>query len=115
MLELKTDRQCILIVNNVVAACKDINKLNKTGYDFINIASGFIAHYNLHGFIDAYNRRSLRADALDVYDRHSLRADILFNKANNQYDNFHPGEENYEYYMQKKQIYNAICEMIEEG
>ena len=102
MLELKTDRQCILIVNNIVAACKDINKLNKTGYDFINIASGFIAHYNLHGFIDEY-------------DEHSLRADILFNKANNQWDNFHPGEENYEYYMQKKQIYNAICEMIEEG
>ena len=104
MLELKTDRQCILIVNNVVAACKDINKLNKTGYDFINIASGFIAHYNLHGFIDYYGREG-----------NCLLVDILRNKANNQWDNFHPGEENYEYYMQKKQIYNAICEMIEEG
>ena len=104
MLELKTDRQCILIVNNVVAACKDINKLNKTGYDFINIASGFIAHYNLHGFIDYYGRED-----------NSLMVDILRNKANNQWNNFRPNDYDYDYYMQKKQIYNAICEMIEEG
>ena len=104
MLELKTDRQCILIVNNVVAACKDINKLNKTGYDFINIASGFIAHYNLHGFIYYYGREG-----------NCLKEDILEYQQYNQWENFFPSEKDYTYMMQKKQIYNAICEMIEEG
>ena len=47
-----TERQKVLIVSNVVKACKDITLLNKTGYNFLYLASGFIAHYNLHGFID---------------------------------------------------------------
>ena len=47
-------RQQDLIVSNVVKACKDITLLNKTGYNFLYLASGFIAHYNLHGFIDFY-------------------------------------------------------------
>jgi len=45
-----TQRQKQLIAKNILAACKDITKLNKTGYDFINVANGFIAHYDLQGY-----------------------------------------------------------------
>lgn len=99
MLTLKTNRQIILIVNNVVRACKDIDKLNKTGYGFIYLASGFIAHYNVNGF-------------KDYYACMNLKADILAFQGNNQYNNFHPGQENYEYYKQKQTIYNLICEKL---
>lgn len=101
-MELKTGRQEVLIVNNVLKACHDIAKLNKTGYDFIYQCSGFIAHYNLHGFIDYYREPG------------SLRRDILNYSAQNQWDNFRPGEKNYEYYMQKKRIYNLICAGLKE-
>jgi len=33
---------------------------------------------------------------------------MLRNKKSNQWNNFHHGEENYEYYMQKKRIYNLV-------
>ena len=36
----------------------DIDKLNKKGYDFLYLMSGFIAHFNIHGFKNAY--RDLR-------------------------------------------------------
>lgn len=99
MLELISEKQVTLIVDNIVKACKDINKLNKTGYNFIYLASGFITHYDICGFIDHYSF-------------YSLKTDILEFKIQNQWNNFHPGEKDYEYYMQKKKIYNMICEKI---
>jgi hypothetical protein len=101
MLKIKTDRQITLIVNNIVVACKDITKLNKTGYDFIYLASGFIAHYNLHGFIAHYQE-------------HNLSADIVRNLKGNRYLNFRPGDENYDYYHQKADIYLAIADKLGE-
>lgn len=92
-------KSAALIVKNIVAACKDINKLNKRGYDFIYLASGFIAHYNLNGFIGYYSENSLKQDILD-------------NAKWNQWSNFRPGEQNYEYYMSKKKIYNEIVAKI---
>lgn len=94
-----TERQKTLIVNNVVAACRDIEKLNKTGYNFINLASGFIAHYNLYGFIAHYSSNSLKKA-------------ILENSRQNQWNNFHPGDRDYEYYMSKKEVYNRILSAI---
>jgi hypothetical protein len=95
MIKPLTERQQALIVANVLKALKDITKLNKTGYHFLYLASGFIAHYNLYGFIDYYKGESLRAD-------------ILRNQSMNQWNNFREGEENYDYYMSKKAVYNAI-------
>ena len=89
-----------LIVKNLVAACKDIRKLNSRGYGFIYLASGFIAHYNIHGFMAAHESPGL------------LRDCILDNRANNQWDNFRPGERDYEYYMSKKDVYNRVCDAI---
>jgi hypothetical protein len=100
MLKVIPEAQKVEIVENVVAAVKDITKLNKVGYDFINLASGFIAHYNLNGF-------------KDYYEDYSLKDDILSNKNQNQWNNFHKGEENYDYYMSKKDVYNRIVAGIE--
>ena len=100
MLTLKTDRQVTLIVNNVVKACKDIDKLSNAGYQFVMLSSGFIAHYNRGGFMCAYSNPGL------------LKTAILQNQQNNQWNNFHKGEENYDYYKQKQTTYNLICEKL---
>ena len=90
-----TERQATIIANNVIAACKDIRKLNKAGYGFIYLASGFIAHYNHGGFMEHYSENSLYGDILD-------------NRSRNMWDNFRPGEQHYEYYMSKKNVYCKI-------
>jgi len=95
-----TERQKTLIVNNIVRACKDIETLNRTGYKFIYLAQGFIAHYNLYGFRCAYSEPG------------SLRSDILRNQVANQWRNFRPGDRDYEYYSCKADIYNQIVEKI---
>lgn len=94
-----TERQKTLIVNNVVKSVKNIDSLNKTGYNFLYLASGFIAHYNLYGFIDFY--------------RHiSLKNDLICFANSNQWKNFRPGERDYEYYMAKADVYNRILAQI---
>lgn len=95
-----TPRQQTLIVNNIVRACECIEVLNKTGYNYINLCCGFIAHYNLYGFRDAYKRHG------------SLREAILNNEHANMWRNFHPGDQNYEYYMSKAAVYRRIIEEI---
>ena len=95
-----TERQKALIVTNVVKACKNIDNLNKTGYKFINLCSGFIAHYDLYGFIAAYSEPG------------SLKRDILSYAGQNQWNNFRPGERDYEYMMAKKDVYNRILAQL---
>lgn len=98
-LTLKTNRQSQLIVWSVAKVMKtgDIEHLTKQAYNFLMLSSGFIAHYNLHGFMDYYS------------DVETLRRDILTNQMNNQWFNFCPGEKDYDYMMQKRDIYNQIC------
>lgn len=85
------------IVRNVLAACRDINRLNRTGYNFLSLANGFIAHYNLGGFQSYYSDGSLARDILDNYRI-------------NQWSNFRPGDSNFAYYMSKRDVYDAIVE-----
>jgi len=99
MIEPLKEKHCQLIINNIVKACKDIEKLNKTGYNYIYLASGFIAHYNINGF-------------KEYYKTYNLKDDILKFQNENQFNNFHIGQENYDYYKQKQKIYNAICGKI---
>jgi len=94
-----SERQKTLIVNNVVKAVKNIDNLNKTGYNFLYLCSGFIAHYNLHGFIASYTGESLKRD-------------IISFAGQNQWNNFRPGESDYDYYMAKKEVYNRILREI---
>ena len=98
MLTPMTEKEQALTVKNVIAACKDIKKLNKRGYNFLYLCSGFIAHYNLYGFIEHYSNESLKEDLL----RHK-----------NQYNNWHPYEADYEYYIAKKNVYAEIIKQLE--
>ena len=84
-----------LIIKNVIAACGNIEKLNKRGYDFLYLCSGFIAHYDLEGF-------------KDYYRDNSLIADIEANYAQNQWRNYRTGERFADYYHSMRDIYNAI-------
>lgn len=99
MLNPLTENQKVRIVNNVVSATKDIEKLNKTGYNFLYLASGFIAHYNLYGFIDYYKSRSLKQD-------------IINNRSHNMWKNFTPQDRDYDYYMSKADVYKRILEKL---
>lgn len=99
MLKPYTERQKTIIVNNIVKAVQDINQLNKAGYAFVYLASGFIAHFNLYGFIEYYQHRDLKQD-------------LINNKRQNQWSNFRPGDQNYDYYMSKADIYNRILAKI---
>jgi hypothetical protein len=90
-----TSREQQLITKNILAACKDITKLNKRGYHFLYLASGFIAHYNLGGFIAYYSKRSLQND-------------IERNMRNNQWSNFRQGERDADYYHSMRDCYNMI-------
>ena len=92
-----TERQKILIINNVVRAVKDIEKLNNIGYKYLYLCSGFIAHYNRFGFIDYYRDNSLAND-------------IIRNATNNQWRNFRPGDPNYEYMMAMADVYNRVLD-----
>ena len=94
-----TTRQKQLIVSNIVKAVKNIDNLNKTGYNFIYQCSGFIAHYDMYGFIASYSGESLKRD-------------ILSYAGQNQWKNFRPGERDYEYYMAKADVYNEIVSQI---
>jgi hypothetical protein len=102
-LEPLSDRQTKMIVSNIAKVAKtgDTNYLTKQAYRFLNLSSGFIAHYNLFGF------RAYYADQGD------LATDILNNRPNNQWANFRPGEKDYEYYMAKRDCYNRICTALE--
>ncbi len=99
MLNPLTPTQQTRIVNNIVKATKDIDSLNNTAYKFIMLASGFIAHYNRFGFIGHYRD-------------YSLKDDIIANKNNNQWNNFRPGDENFDYYKSKQEVYNRILASI---
>lgn len=95
-----TLRQHKLIVNNIVRACECIEVLNSTGYKYINLCCGFIAHYNLEGFKDAFRKHG------------SLREAILSNVHANMWHNFRPTDEHYDYYMSKASVYRDIVEQI---
>jgi hypothetical protein len=95
-----TENKADLIVRNVVKACADIEKLNSTGYKYLYLCSGFIAHYNIYGF-------------KDYYRSHDLEKDLLNNQRLNQWNNFSEGDKDYQYYKSKATIYNRVLLVIE--
>lgn len=88
-----------LIFKNVIKACSDIDKLNSRGYKYLYLCSGFIAHYNVHGFKDHYSGAHLAKD-------------ILNNEANNKWINFREGDKDYHYYKSKAAVYSRICNKL---
>lgn len=95
------------ITQNIIEACKDISKLSQKGYKWISLCSGFIAHYNLHGFKAEYDPKNNNGQPL-------LANSILMNQRNNQWGNFLPNDKDYEYMMQKKKMYNDICKALKD-
>lgn len=93
-------RQLIVASFRKVFQTGDISHLSKSAYNFIYLASGFIAHYNLYGFRDEYR------------DVDYFKQRILANLGPNQWKNFRPGERDYDYNMAKRDTYNAIAEEI---
>jgi hypothetical protein len=98
-MEAITEKQKSLIVNNIVKACDDIEKLNGTGYKYIYLASGFIAHYNINGFKGHYSSNDLAMD-------------ILRNADSNRWNNFREGDANYHYYKSKADVYKRIVDKL---
>ena len=96
-------RQIAMIVGNIrkVMTTRDSKNLSKQAYHFLYLSSGFIAHNDLYGFQGAYK------------DVGQLALEILDDRDNNQWGNFREGEDFYDYYMSKKDCYNAICKMLE--
>lgn len=94
-----TERQKSVIVKNVVRAVENIDSLNSSGYKFLNLCSGFIAHYDLQGFIANYSD-------------YSLKRDLISYAGANQWKNFRPGDKDFEYYQSKADIYNRILAEI---
>ena len=88
------------IIKNLASACRDIRKLNSNGYKFIHLASGFIAHYNRFGFIDAYSEPG------------ALERAIRANAGPNQWSNFRPGERHFDYYLSKRMVYNGVLSAL---
>lgn len=96
MIKPLSQRQKALIVSNVIKACKNIESLNSTGYKYLYLCSGFIAHYSLQGFKAHYSK-------------YSLKNDIEKNYRQNQWNNFTVGRDNdAEYYHSKRDVYNEI-------
>ena len=100
MLKPLTPRQQTLIINNIVKACSDITKLNKQGYVYLYLCSGFVANYSLHGFIDYH----LKVD---------LRQTILAHANANKWANFTLKDADYDYYMTKAKVYAMILNNIQ--
>lgn len=98
-MEALTIKEQDLIYKNVIKACSDISKLNKRGYNYLYLCSGFIAHYNIHGF-------------KSHYEDTSLIRDILSNKENNTWNNFREGDRDYHYYKSKAEVYKRICNKL---
>jgi hypothetical protein len=61
------------IIGGCVKAARNIDSLTDKAYSFLNLSSGFIAHYNKSGFMDYYREPG------------SLKKDILNNQRNNQW------------------------------
>lgn len=55
---------------------RDINRMNKELYNFLNLYCGFIAHYNIEGFKETY--RAPR-DFAEVFIRHFDRGHRYYN------------------------------------
>ena len=83
----------------------DINLLNQDTYKFINILSGFIAHYDIDGFKDYYSNFNTFLDDL----RNSF--DIL-NPQRYNYDQFFSKSDQKEYYNQKCEVIQFIADII---
>jgi hypothetical protein len=91
------------IIRDCVKAASDIQSMTDRAYNYLYLANDFIAHCDKYGFMEFYS------------EKNSLKNDMLRFQNHNQWANFHPKDDNYDYYMQKKKIYNEICNCLKQG
>ena len=87
-------------MNNILAACRDITCLSLEAYRWIHIKAGFIAHYDLGGFIEEYQTCQ------------NLRDNILANQIHNTSCNRSRKDKDYPYYLQQCEMYQQIVEQL---
>ena len=100
MLHPHTPDKVARIINNVLEACKDITHLSMESYRWLHLRAGFIAHFDLEGFIENY-QTSL-----------NLRENILANQIHNTCCNRSKKDKDYPYYMQQCEMYQQIVEQL---
>jgi hypothetical protein len=91
------------VIRDCVKAARDIKSMTDRAYKYLYLAGGFIAHFNKLGFMEHYEEPGSLKKAIFEYQRE------------NQYNNFGPKDDGYDYYMQKKKIYNTICACLRQG
>jgi len=90
---------------NLVLKTGDINKLNKPTYTHISLMSGFIAHYDLHGFRGYYECTSdLIRDLANSADFRNPEREIR--------DPWFAKEYGKEYCQSKANFYNGVVTLI---
>jgi hypothetical protein len=88
------------IVKNILAACRDITCLSLEAHRWIHLRAGFIAHYDLDGFIEEYQTCQ------------NLRDNILANQIHNTSCNRSRKDRDYPYYLQQCEMYQQIVERL---
>ena len=99
MLTPMNEKEKELTFKNIISAVRDIEKLNKRGYEHLYIMSGFIAHYNINGFIDNYRENSLKEDIVNSIKSYN-------------YENFDNSDKDWEYYKQKIDLNNKLLQEL---
>jgi hypothetical protein len=88
------------IVFNILAACRDIRCLTLESYRWLHLRAGFIAHYDLDGFIEEYQTCQ------------NLRDNILANQIHNTSCNRSRNDRDYPYYLQQCEMYEQIVQQL---
>ena len=88
------------VLNNILAACRDITCLSLEAYRWIHLRAGFIAHFDLDGFIEEYQTCQ------------NLRDNILANQIHNTCCNRSKKDKDYDYYLQQCDMYQQIVERL---
>ena len=100
MLHPHTPDKVARIINNTLEACKDITLLTIESYRWLHLRAGFIAHFDLEGFIENY-QTSL-----------NLRENILANQIHNTSCIRSLKDRDYPYYLQQCEMYQQIVEQL---
>ncbi len=100
MLHPHTPDKVTRIINNILEACRDISCLSLESYRWLNMKAGFIAHFDLEGFIEEYQTCQ------------NLRENILANQIHNTCCNRSRKDKEYAYYLQQCEMYQQIVEAL---
>ena len=91
-------------IKNVIEK-KDITKLTSDAYKFVMNISGFIAHYNIHGFMQEYE--NVADLVINLKNSSDIKRPDYYTK-----DSFFSGGDQAEYYADKTEILQFIADLV---